>query len=43
MLCELDCWNGTILNVAHGMIPVCMEFMHVLLQRPVCEFEAALL
>jgi hypothetical protein len=23
-----------VLNVAHGMIPVCMEFMHVLLQRP---------
>jgi hypothetical protein len=25
-----------VLNVAHGMIPVCMEFMLVLLQRPVC-------
>jgi hypothetical protein len=23
-------WNGTVLKVAHGMIPVCMEFMHVL-------------
>jgi hypothetical protein len=22
------------MNVAHGMIPVCVEFMHVLLQRP---------
>jgi hypothetical protein len=33
-LCELDFWNGTVLNVAHGMIPVGMEFMHVLLQRP---------
>jgi hypothetical protein len=32
-LCELDNWNGTVLNVAHGMIPVWMEFMHVLLQR----------
>jgi hypothetical protein len=21
-LCELDYWNGTVLNVAHGMIPV---------------------
>jgi hypothetical protein len=35
-LCELDYWNGTGLNVAHGMIHVCMEFMHVLLQCPVC-------
>jgi hypothetical protein len=34
-LCELDNWKGTVLNVAHGMIPACMEFMHVLLQRPV--------
>jgi hypothetical protein len=34
-LCELNYWNGTVLNVAHGMIPVCLEFMHVLLQRPV--------
>jgi hypothetical protein len=34
-LCELDCHNGTVLNVAHGTIPVCMEFMHVLLQCPV--------
>jgi hypothetical protein len=25
-----------VLNVAHDMIPVCMEFMHVLSQRPVC-------
>jgi hypothetical protein len=33
-LCELDYWNGTVLNVAHGMTPVCMEFMHVLLQYP---------
>jgi hypothetical protein len=31
-MCDLDHWNDT---VAHGMIPVCMEFMHVLLQRPV--------
>jgi hypothetical protein len=30
----MDYWNGTVLNVAHGMIPVCMEFKHVLLQRP---------
>jgi hypothetical protein len=28
-LCELD----SVLDVLHGMIPVCMEFMHVLLQR----------
>jgi hypothetical protein len=35
-LCELDYWNGFVLNVAHGMIHVCMEFMHVLLQRPAC-------
>jgi hypothetical protein len=38
-LCELDCWNGTVLNVAHCMIPVCMEFMDVLLQRPACIFR----
>jgi hypothetical protein len=29
-LCDLDYWNGTLLNIAHGMISVCMEFMHVL-------------
>jgi hypothetical protein len=23
-----------VLNIALGIIPVCMEFMHVLLQRP---------
>jgi hypothetical protein len=34
-LSELGLWNGTVLNVARGMIPVCMEFMHVLLKRPV--------
>jgi hypothetical protein len=27
-LCELDYWNGTVLNVAPGLILVCMEFMH---------------
>jgi hypothetical protein len=32
-LSELHYWNGTVLNVAHGMIKVCMEFMHVLLLR----------
>jgi hypothetical protein len=32
-LCELDYWNGTVLKVAHGMIPICMEFMHALLHR----------
>jgi hypothetical protein len=32
-LCELDYWNGTVLNVAPGLILVCMEFMHVRLQR----------
>jgi hypothetical protein len=41
-VCELDYWNGTVLNVAHGMIPVCMEFMHVLLQRPVVDSNRAL-
>jgi hypothetical protein len=25
-LCELEYWHGTVLNVAHGMIPVCMKF-----------------
>jgi hypothetical protein len=39
-LCELEYWNGTILNVAHDMIPVGMEFMHVLSQRP-CSFSPA--
>jgi hypothetical protein len=34
-LCELDYWNGTVLNVARGMMPVCMESMHVYLQCPV--------
>jgi hypothetical protein len=29
-LCELGFWNRTVLKVANGMIPVCMEFMHVL-------------
>jgi hypothetical protein len=35
-LCELDFRNGTVRNVAGGMIPVCMEFMYVyvLLQGP---------
>jgi hypothetical protein len=31
----MGCWNGTVLNAAHGMLPVFMEFMHVLLHRPV--------
>jgi hypothetical protein len=35
---ELDYWNGSVLNVAHGMTPVCMEFLHVLLQRPEVRF-----
>jgi hypothetical protein len=26
---ELEYWNGTVQNVAHGMILVCMEFMLV--------------
>jgi hypothetical protein len=34
-MCELDDWNGTVLNAAHGMIPICMEFMHTLLQLSV--------
>jgi hypothetical protein len=34
-MCELDDWNGTVLNVAHGMIPVCLEFMQILLQLSV--------
>jgi hypothetical protein len=34
-LCELDYWNGRVLNVAHGLIPVCMELMHVFMQHPV--------
>jgi hypothetical protein len=33
-LCELNDCNGSVLNVAHGMIPVCMEFMHLVLQLP---------
>jgi hypothetical protein len=32
---EMEYWNGTVPNVAYGMIPVCMEFVHVLLQRSV--------
>jgi hypothetical protein len=32
--CEVDYWNGTVLNVAQNMIPVVMELMHVRLQRP---------
>jgi hypothetical protein len=31
---ELNKWNGTLLNVAHGTIPTCTEFMHVLLLCP---------
>jgi hypothetical protein len=34
-LYEVDYWSGTVLNVAHGMIPICTEFLHVLLLRPV--------
>jgi hypothetical protein len=33
---EMDNMNGTVPKVARGMIPVCMEFMHVLSQRPEC-------
>jgi hypothetical protein len=33
-LCELNDCNGSFLIVAHGMIPVCMEFMHKILQLP---------
>jgi hypothetical protein len=39
-LCELDYWNETVVNVAHDMIPVCMEFMHVLVQYPVRGYDA---
>jgi hypothetical protein len=24
---ELDYWNGTVVNAAHGMIAICNEFM----------------
>jgi hypothetical protein len=34
-LFELKYWNGTVLNVSHGTIPVYKEFMHALMQRPV--------
>jgi hypothetical protein len=30
---ELDSWNVTDLNVAHVMIPLCMEVMHVLVAQ----------
>jgi hypothetical protein len=32
-LCELDYWDGTVLNVAHSMFPVCMEIMYVLVHH----------
>jgi hypothetical protein len=32
---ELDYWNGSVLNVAHGMIAICTECMDVLLMLPV--------
>jgi hypothetical protein len=34
-LCVLHYWYETILSVANGIIPVCMELMHVLWHRPV--------
>jgi hypothetical protein len=40
-LCELDYWNGTFPNVADGMIPDCMEFMHALLQLPCMLIQAS--
>jgi hypothetical protein len=30
------CWNGMVVNAAHGMIVICIEIMHVLWLRSVC-------
>jgi hypothetical protein len=32
----LGYWNGTAMNIAHGIIAICNKFMHAHLQRPEC-------